>query len=150
MKKLLLPVLFSIGTLTTFAQTSALIALENGKLDKAKEAIEKDIADPKSVIKPRVWLVRAQIYEGMATDPTGLYSKLDSMSAFTAYESYKKAIELDTKDGKVGKVGKEAQTALTKDPASKDNPRVYYGLLNQCNQKYQNKNAKRSCSQFNK
>ncbi|SDM24264.1 tetratricopeptide repeat protein [Siphonobacter aquaeclarae] len=139
MKKLVLPA-FLVGLLSAsaYGQNSAIMALESGKLDKAKEEIDKAVQDPKSSTKAKTWFVKGQVYEGLATDPK--LSSLDSMSSLGAYEAYKKAIEMDTKEGKLGSTAKDAQKAITKDKEAKDKLRLYYGLVGQGNAKYQNKN----------
>jgi tetratricopeptide (TPR) repeat protein len=95
-------------TLSLNAQSDAdKLIIEGYK--KAKEKSDKDIANPKTNIKAKTWLERAQAYETIA-----LYAlSADSSAANVAMDAYKKAIELDTKAGKIGSIGKDAQTALT-------------------------------------
>ncbi len=138
MNKLILPALLGLLSASAYGQNSALAALESGKLDKAKEEIDKATQDAKSGAKPKTWLVKGQVYEALSTDQK--LAGLDSMSSLAAYEAYKKAIELDTKDGKQGSTAKDAQKAIMQAPDSKDKVRIYYGLIGQGNAKYQNKN----------
>ena len=127
--------LLALVAISSYAQTNAILQLANGKLDKAKEEIDKAILDEKMVGKAKTWITRAQIYESIAMDQTGVFNKLDSMAAITAYDAYKKTIELDTKDGKEGKTAKEAKEALVAQ-------KLYAGLMTQGAAKYQNKNFK--------
>ncbi|MDQ1089077.1 MULTISPECIES: lipopolysaccharide assembly protein LapB [unclassified Siphonobacter] len=138
MNKLILPALLGLLSASAYGQNSALAALESGKLDKAKEEIDKAVQDAKSGAKPKTWLVKGQVYEALSTDQK--LAGLDSMSSLAAYDAYKKAVELDTKDGKQGSTAKDAQKAITQAPDSKDKVRLYYGLIGQGNAKYQNKN----------
>ncbi len=138
MNKLILPALLGLLSASAYGQNSALAALESGKLDKAKEEIDKATQDAKSGAKPKTWLVKGQVYEALSTDQK--LAGLDSMSSLAAYEAYKKAIELDTKDGKQGSTAKDAQKAIAQAPDAKEKVRIYYGLIGQGNAKYQNKN----------
>jgi len=138
MNKLILPAFLGLLSATAYGQNSALSAMESGKLDKAKEEIDKAVQDPKSGAKPKTWLVKGQVYEALSTDKN--LAGLDSMSSLAAYEAYKKAIELDTKEGKQGSTAKDAQKAIVMAPDAKEKVRLYYGLIGQGNAKYQNKN----------
>lgn len=133
MKKTLLSLLFAAASVASFAQTNAILQLQNGVLDKAKTDIDKFMLDEKNAAKAKSWLVKAQVYEAIGLDNTGMFNKLDSMAAITAYEAYKKTIELDTKEGKEGKTAKEAREAMT-------GQKMYSALMNQGAAKYQNKN----------
>lgn len=133
MKRILLSLLFVGVAVASFAQTNAILQLQTGVLDKAKTEIDKAMLDEKNASKAKPWLVKAQIYEAIGLDNTGLYSKLDSTASLTAYDAYKKAIELDTKDGKEGKTAKEAREGMT-------GQKMYAALMTQGAAKYQNKN----------
>jgi tetratricopeptide (TPR) repeat protein len=130
MKKTLVVSGLLLTTATAFAQNSAILQLQNGTLDKAKTEIDKAIADPKASVKAKTWLVKAQVYQAIANDGTGVYVKLDSTAALTAYESYKKALEVEPNGGKSGK---EISEGL------KSN-QLYSALLRQGVAKFQNKN----------
>lgn len=135
MKKTLLSLLFAAASVASFAQTNAILQMQNGVLDKAKTEIDKFMLDEKNAVKAKSWLAKAQIYEALALDNTGMFNKLDSMAAITAYESYKKTIELDTKEGKEGKTAKEARDGMA-------GQKLYSALMTQGAAKYQNKNFK--------
>jgi tetratricopeptide (TPR) repeat protein len=77
------------------APGAAKLELDNGKLDKAKEIIEKSVQDPKHSLKSKTWYYRGLIYAAIAGDATGLYAKLDDDPAQKALDSYKKAMELE-------------------------------------------------------
>lgn len=133
MKKQLFSLLFVAITGSAVAQTGAIMQYQSGTLDKAKTEIDKFLQDEKNAAKAKSWLVKGQIYEGLAIDQTGMYGKLDSMAAITAHESYKKAIDMDSPGGKEGKVAKEAKEYLA-------GQKLYAGLMTQGAAKYQNKN----------
>ncbi len=130
MKKTLVVTVLWLSAATAMAQNAAQMQLQNGTLDKAKTEIDKNIADAKTAAKAKTWFVRGQVYEAIANDGTGVYSKLDSMAALTAYESYKKALEVEPNGGKSGKEINEALTGQ----------RLFSALLRQGAAKYQNKN----------
>jgi tetratricopeptide (TPR) repeat protein len=66
-----------------------------GKLDDAKNQIDKAIVNDKQSGKSKTWFYRGEIYRGIAADPTGVYTKLDTNAVQVAYEAYKKAQELE-------------------------------------------------------
>jgi tetratricopeptide (TPR) repeat protein len=135
MKKLVVASVLSLTMLVAvkpaaFGQTNALLQLQAGTLDKAKTAIDKDINDAKASAKAKTWLVRGQIYQAIANDQTGVYSKLDSNAALTAYDSYKKGLEVEANGGKSGKELTEALTSQE----------LYNAFMRQGATRYQTKN----------
>lgn len=101
MKKIkLLLVLFLIAGFV-FAQkakvSSANSALSSGKLDKAKLDIDAAFDDPKIANDPRAYFVKGQIYQAIAEDATGIFSKLDENAAQVALDAYEKATQYDEK-----------------------------------------------------
>jgi len=135
MKKLVVASVISLTMLVAvkpvaFGQTNALMQLQSGTLDKAKTAIDKDVSEGKSAAKAKTWLVRGQVYQAIANDQTGVYSKLDSNAAMTAYESYKKGLEVEPNGGKSGK-------ELTEALVSTD---LYNAFMRQGAIRYQSKN----------
>jgi Flp pilus assembly protein TadD len=130
MNKYVSALVLVISMSTAFAQNAAIIYDKEGKLDKAKEEIDKAILDTKLSAKAKTWFARGQIYEHIANDPTKIFSKLDTNAAFVAFESYKKATELD-KPG--GSFDKDSKTALSSQS-------LYAALFNQAIQRYQAKN----------
>lgn len=97
--------------LSVFAQNpgTAKIHLDAGKLDKAKEAIDLAIEDPKHNVKSKTWMYRGMIYAAIAGDLTKIYINLDKDALQKAMDSYKKAMELEPE--KKGSY-KEAQDAI--------------------------------------
>lgn len=130
MKKIVVVLALGLTSLTALAQTSAIMQLESGKLDKAKAEIDKATEDPKQSGKAKTWLTRGRVYEAIASDPTGVYAKLDTNASLKAYESYKKALEVEP-DG--GKSNKEIKEALVGD-------KLYRALMSQGAARYQSKN----------
>ncbi len=80
------------------ARTSAYMYNKDGKLDKAKEEIDKAAKHPKTINDPKTWLYRAIIYYGIATSPLPAYKNLDTNAIYIALESLEKAKELDVKN----------------------------------------------------
>ncbi len=114
-KLLLLIFIMGLIPYSIFAQTGAAkMALDAGTLDKAKEKIDAAMKDEKEVAKARFWLVRAQVYAGIAGDLSGLYTKLSDNPVQIAYDSYQKAMEMDfdKEKNKKGTVYKEAEKDL--------------------------------------
>ncbi len=98
MKKILLACLFQFAAVGAFAQAGqALSSLQTGKLDVAKEQIDKAITNEKQAAKANTWIYRGDIYAGIAGSPLPDYNKLDTNAIQVAYEAYKKAGELDAK-----------------------------------------------------
>jgi len=96
MKKVLLIVAGNLLVGNAIAQVGAAQAsLTSGKLDDAKNQIENAINNDKQKTKAKTWFYRGEIYRGIAADPTGVYSKLDSNAVQVALDSYKKAQELE-------------------------------------------------------
>lgn len=122
----------ALGGTTAIAQNNAIMNFQNGTLDKAKTEIDKAMNDAKLSTKAKTWYYRGQIYEAIASDQTGVYSKLDSNAALVAYESYKKALEVEPNGGKMNK---EITEAL-------GGQKLYSGLMSQGAAKYQSKNFK--------
>jgi tetratricopeptide (TPR) repeat protein len=106
MKKLLITGVLLIGCMTVFAQkgkvTSAIGFKDDGKLDKAWEAINETV-DPankkadKTVNWTGAWEARGEIIEAIIKSKDENYKKLVQNPVDEAYKSYMKAIELDEK-----------------------------------------------------
>lgn len=123
MKKIVVMLAIGLTSLSASAQVT-------GKLDDAKAKSDKAIEDPKQSGKAKTWLQRGQVYEAIATDPTGLYAKLDSNASLKAYEAYKKGLEVEPDGGKSGKDLKEALSGNN----------LYRALMSQGAGRYQTKN----------
>lgn len=74
---------------------SAMVNLETGKLDKAKEAIDKAILNEKDAQKSKTWYVRGEVYSAIAQSPIPSFANLDKNAARTALQAYRKAMELE-------------------------------------------------------
>jgi tetratricopeptide (TPR) repeat protein len=78
------------------APAVAKMSLDAGTLDKAKEQIDKALANEKHVTKAKTWLYKGMIYTAIANDQTGIYKKMDDGTfATVAYEAFAKALELE-------------------------------------------------------
>ncbi len=88
------------------AVTNAFINHKDGKLDKAKEEIDKAITNDKTKAEAKTWYFRGLIYRDIANSPLPAYKALSSNALGEAYTSYKKAMELDTKKGEYYKSSK--------------------------------------------
>lgn len=99
MKKLILAGACILATSGAFAQGGAVMSAESnfasGKLDAAKEAIDKASVHEKTGNKSKTWFLKGEIYRGIAADQTGIYSKLDTNATVVAYDAYKKAAQLE-------------------------------------------------------
>ena len=101
MKKLSLSVLFIFATLIGFSQKNQVVSAfnyhRNGKLDKAKIAIDKATVNEKTVGMAKTWYYCGNIYLDIARSPLEAYKNLDPDALEKADEAYAKALELDTK-----------------------------------------------------
>ena len=78
-------------------RTDAYNYLRNGKLDKAKENIDPCITNEATMMDPKTWFYRGNVYLQIHMNTKPEYKSLDSNALEVAYDSYKKALELDTK-----------------------------------------------------
>ncbi len=98
MKKVFFACLFQLTVASAFAQAGpAFASLQSGKLDVAKEQIDKAITNEKQSTKANTWIYRGDIYAAIAGSPLPNYSSLDSNAVQVAYDAYKKASEMDAK-----------------------------------------------------
>jgi len=105
MKKSLILLTFVFLTSVAMGQkgvSGALSAKDQGKLDKALEAIEAVVnsTNPKSaktINNPRTWEVRGEIFQAIAQSKDEAVKKLSADPLSEALNSYKKALQLDTK-----------------------------------------------------
>lgn len=77
--------------------TTAKFALDEGKLDKAKSAIDEATVHPKTSSDPKTWNYRGLIYKAIFQDQ-GEYNKLDSNALHEAHMAFVKSMELDASD----------------------------------------------------
>ena len=103
MKKALLVLVLQFATVGAFAQAAAAFAsLQSGKVDVAKQQIDKAIANEKQAGKANTWVYRGDIYakiaeEDIAKSQVPNYQPVDTNAVQVAYDAYKKAMELDPK-----------------------------------------------------
>lgn len=101
MKKTILTMLIMLISIVMIGQvnerTSAFNYQRYGKLDLAKEAIDKAAQHEKTIMDPKTWFYRGNIYYDIAVSLDPKYSNLDPDPFGVAYQSYQKATELDTK-----------------------------------------------------
>jgi len=97
MRKSIITALLAIVTLVAGAQNVGDATKLLGKSnDKAKEAIDKMIADPNNAKNAEVWYAKAQIYNALATDDKFKTSIPDAYEQ--AFEAFKKAYDIDPND----------------------------------------------------
>ncbi len=76
-------------------RTSAFNYLRNGKLDKAKEFIDKTIEHPTTKEDAKAWFYRGNIYLSIHMSDKPEYKALDDNALEVALEAYQKAQEYD-------------------------------------------------------
>ncbi|MDP2422839.1 MAG: hypothetical protein U1C46_03785 [Bacteroidales bacterium] len=101
MKKLVLLLVLVLSIYSVHAQknnrTSAFNYLRNGKLDKAKEFIDKTIEHPQTINDAKAWFYRGNIYLAIHMSELPAFKALDENALAKSYESYIKAQEFDEK-----------------------------------------------------
>ncbi len=103
-----LSMMLSIGFAQNFERTSAYNYNRDGKLDKAKESIDKAVKHEKTMNDAKTWLYRGMIYYNISQSPLPTYQALDKNAAIEAYKSFQKAKEFDEK----GKLTKDIELNL--------------------------------------
>ncbi|TLX73757.1 hypothetical protein E9993_14470 [Labilibacter sediminis] len=92
---------FTVGMAQKGKVTTATTLLDQGDVEKAKEAIDEAMANEKSNTWPKTYIVAAKVYSNLAKKGK------DDEGVIKAAEFYKKAIELDKKgDAKGKKIGR--------------------------------------------
>lgn len=91
-----------IGTgLIAFTQNSAVVSAFNyhryGKLDQAKEAIDKAVVHEKTIGDAKAWYYRGNIYLDIANSADENFRNLDPDPLQKAFESYQQSLKLDDK-----------------------------------------------------
>jgi len=77
---------------------SAYNTWKKGKLDKAKEYIDKAAVNEKTMADPKTWCYRGHIYFDIAISLIPAYKELDSNPLDVAHESYLNCIKFDSKN----------------------------------------------------
>lgn len=96
MKKGMLVILLAVCTLGgVFAQNVSKIndMIKNGELDKAKEAVDQLVANPKQQKKAEAWLTKAKVYGAIAASDK--FKTLVPDGRQDAFEAIKKGEEVD-------------------------------------------------------
>lgn len=103
MKKLLLLAAVICISLGAFAQkgkvTSALSYIEQGALDKAKEAIDQAMTDPKSSSWFNTFFAKGKLCQAVFKSDNPKFKSLCPEPLEEAYAAYQKSLELDPKGG---------------------------------------------------
>ncbi len=103
MKKLFLLTAVIIISLGAFAQkgkvTNALTLIEQGTLDKAKEAIDQAMTDPKTSNWFNTFFAKGKLCQAVFKSDNPKFKAFYSDPLGEAYSAYEKAMELDTKGG---------------------------------------------------
>ncbi|MFL5808101.1 MAG: hypothetical protein ACJ749_01190, partial [Flavisolibacter sp.] len=95
MRKSIIAVILLLGAFAAGAQSVDDALKQLGKKnDKAKEAIDKIIADPANAKNADAWYAKAQIYNALATDDNYKTSLPDAYDQ--AFDAFKKAYDLDS------------------------------------------------------
>jgi tetratricopeptide (TPR) repeat protein len=101
MKKTILTMLIVLTATVMIGQTSERTSAFNyqryGKLDLAKESIDKAILNEKTIGDAKTWFYRGNIYYDIAVSTEPKYQALDPDPFAVSYQSYMKAQELDAK-----------------------------------------------------
>ncbi|MFA8451140.1 MAG: tetratricopeptide repeat protein [Bacteroidales bacterium] len=93
----LLSLVLTVGALNAqnSKRTSAYMYNKNGKLDKAKTAIDDAILHEKTKEDAKTWFYRGLIYLKIATTDKEKYKALDNNAILEAYNSFQKAVKFD-------------------------------------------------------
>jgi tetratricopeptide (TPR) repeat protein len=79
--------------------TSAMTLIEQGALDKAKEALDQASNDPKSAEWFNTYFAKGKLYQAVFKSDNPKFKEFSKDPLGDAYANYEKAIELDTKGG---------------------------------------------------
>ncbi len=100
MKRIAILALLVGMSTAVFAQkskvTTAALNMKSGDLEKAREAIDIAITNPKTINDPKAWYYRGDIYLRLYASPE--FNDYDSVALDRSFESFKKAMEYDSKD----------------------------------------------------
>lgn len=103
MKKVFLLIAVVCISTGVFAQkgkvTNAMTLIEQGALDKAKEALDQASNDPKSAEWFNTYFAKGKLYQAVFKSDNPKFKEFSKDPLGDAYANYEKAIELDTKGG---------------------------------------------------
>jgi len=113
MKRIGLMLIMAAAGSTAMAQSGKVMSASNfakqGEFTKAKEAIELATQHEKTKDQAKTWMVRGDVYKGIAESKDPNVKALAEKPTTIAMDSYKKAIALDTK----GNLRKQINTQLS-------------------------------------
>ncbi|NCA84309.1 MAG: tetratricopeptide repeat protein [Clostridia bacterium] len=102
MKKIAVLLISVMAFSGVYAQPNNVVAaynyLNRGKLDKAKEAIDKATEHSKTMDDAKTWFYRGNVYLSIQLTEEEEYKNLDPNPLEKAFEAYTKSLELDTKN----------------------------------------------------
>jgi len=108
MKKLVLLIAVICISAGAFAQkgkvTSATTFIEQGELDKAKEALDQAMTDPKSMNWTNTFFAKGQLAQAVFKSDNPKFKELYTDPLSEAYGAYEKSMELDPKGGAKKKI----------------------------------------------
>ncbi len=100
MKRIAILALLVGMSTAVFAQkskvTTAALNMKSGDLEKAREAIDIAVTNPKTINDPKAWYYRGDIYLRLYASPE--FNDYDSVALDRSFESFKKTMELDSKN----------------------------------------------------
>ena len=141
MKKfiLLLAVIsISVGAMAQKGKvTSALSYIDQGQLDKAKEAIDQALVDEKSATWPNTFYAKGRLAQASWESENPKFKEFYTDALGEAYAAYQKAMELDTK----GQIKKKIITNMTYSSLASD-------LYNQGSMQFEAKDFKGALKSF--
>ncbi|HOW40161.1 MAG TPA: tetratricopeptide repeat protein [Bacteroidales bacterium] len=107
----------SIGAMSQKGKvTSALSYIDQGQLDKAKEAIDQALLDEKSATWPNTFFAKGKLAQAAWESDNPKYKEFYKDALTEAYNAYEKAIELDPK----GAIKKKIITTMAYSSLSSD------------------------------
>jgi len=102
MKKISLILIFAFTLSSVFAQkgkiNSAYSSAKSGKLDRAKDLLERGISHKKCIEWAKSYFVKGVVYQNIFETPIPAYKTLSKTPLTVAYQAYKKCLELDKKE----------------------------------------------------
>ncbi len=100
MRRIAVSILLVMAIAGANAQSSMVVSafnyLKYGKLDKAKDAIDKAVVHPKTMEEPKTWFYFGNIYLSIQLSEDEKFKALDPEALEKAYDAYQKAIKFDT------------------------------------------------------
>lgn len=99
MKKLLIILTIVLIASSGYSQNKNVVSAFNfhrdGRLDRAKQAIDAAIVHPQTINQPKTWLYKGTIYFAIARSQNPAYKNLHENPLQVAYEAYMKSLSID-------------------------------------------------------